>query len=181
MPQLPKPQPSSSRTPSRVNTARPPPNAPRRRPGQGSIFVGPDNHVIHEAHEVPYWVKLSPFIAMLIGLFGAWMGYIRNPSLPGQWANNLGPLYRLLHGKWYVDDLYELIFTRPAKAIGRFLWKRGDGSVIDGSIDGLAMGIVPFGTRWLNRAQSGYIFTYAAAMVAGIVVLVTWTTLAAGN
>ncbi len=36
-------------------------------------------------------------------------------------------------------------------------------------------------TRFANRAQSGYIFTYAAAMVVGIVVLVTWTTLAAGG
>ena len=64
--------------------------------------------------------------------------------------------------------------------IGRFLWKRGDGNVIDGSINGVAMGIIPFFTRLAGRAQSGYIFTYAFAMVIGIAVLVTWMSMTGG-
>jgi NADH-quinone oxidoreductase subunit L len=43
------------------------------------------------------------------------------------------------------------------------------------------MGIIPFFTRTLSRAQSGYIFHYAFAMVLGIVVLITWATLSAGG
>ena len=69
---------------------------------------------------------------------------------------------------------------RPARAIGRFLWRRGDGSTIDGFLNGLAMGIIPFFTRLAGRAQSGYIFTYAFAMVIGIVVLITWMTISGG-
>ena len=72
------------------------------------------------------------------------------------------------------------MFVKPAMAIGRFLWKRGDGQVIDGSINGVAMGIIPFFTRLAGRAQSGYIFTYAFAMVIGIAVLITWMTLTGG-
>ncbi|TFL20217.1 NADH-quinone oxidoreductase subunit L [Jannaschia formosa] len=150
-------------------------------PGEGAIFIGPENHIIHEAHLVPYWVKLSPFIAMLLGFGTAWLFYIRNPSLPGQWARNGSTAYAFLLNKWYFDEIYDQVFVRPAKWLGRFLWKKGDGTVIDGSINGLAMGLVPFATKWLNRAQSGYIFTYAFAMVIGIVVLITWTTIAAGN
>ena len=56
-----------------------------------------------------------------------------------------------------------------------------DGNVIDGFLNGVAMGIVPFFTRLAGRAQSGYIFTYAFAMVIGIVILVTWMTLAGGS
>jgi NADH-quinone oxidoreductase subunit L len=150
-------------------------------PGEGAIFIGPENTIIHEAHEVPWLVKVSPFIAMLLGLGAAWLFYIRAPGLPGQWRQNLGPLHAVLLNKWYFDEAYDAIFVRPAKFIGRFLWKKGDGEVIDGGINGLAMGIVPFVTRALNRAQSGYIFTYAFAMVIGIVVLVTWMTVGAGN
>ena len=69
---------------------------------------------------------------------------------------------------------------QPAKALGRLLWKRGDGDVIDGGLNWLAMGIIPFFTRRAGRAQSGYIFTYAFAMVIGIAVLVTWMTLSGG-
>jgi NADH-quinone oxidoreductase subunit L len=57
------------------------------------------------------------------------------------------------------------------------LWKKGDGTVIDGTINGVAMGIIPVLTRAAGRAQSGYIFTYAFAMVIGIGILVTWVTL----
>ncbi len=39
--------------------------------------------------------------------------------------------------KWYFDELYDVLFVKPAMAIGRFLWKRGDGAVIDGTIDGV--------------------------------------------
>ena len=60
------------------------------------------------------------------------------------------------------------------------MWKRGDGTVIDGGINGLAMGIIPWFTRLAGRAQSGYIFHYAFAMVIGIVILVSWMTIA-GN
>jgi NADH-quinone oxidoreductase subunit L len=150
-------------------------------PGEGAIYIGPENHIIHEAHQVPAWVKVSPFVEMLLGFGIAWLFYIRNPSLPGQWATNLAPLHRFLLNKWYFDEIYDYVFVRGFKKLGTFLWKKGDGTVIDGSINGLAMGIVPFATKWLNKAQSGYIFTYAFAMVIGIVVLISWTTIASGN
>jgi NADH-quinone oxidoreductase subunit L len=149
-------------------------------PVQGALLFGPDNHVLHEAHEVPKWVKVSPFIAMLIGLALAFQFYIRRPDLPGKLAENQRPLYLFLLNKWYFDELYDVIFVRSAKWLGGFLWKQGDGAVIDGSINGVAMGIVPFFTRLAGRAQTGYIFTYAFAMVLGIAVLVTWMTLSGG-
>jgi NADH-quinone oxidoreductase subunit L len=89
-------------------------------------------------------------------------------------------LYLFLLNKWYFDEIYDAIFVRPARALGRFLWKRGDESTIDGTINGVAMGIIPFFTRLAGRAQSGYIFTYALAMVLGIVVLITWMTFSGG-
>ncbi|NGM47521.1 NADH-quinone oxidoreductase subunit L [Rhodobacter sp. SGA-6-6] len=147
---------------------------------KGAIFLHPDNHVIHEAHEAPKWVKVSPFVAMLIGFALAWLFYIRRPDLPRRLAAQQRPLYLFLLNKWYFDELYDWIFVRPAKAIGRFLWKKGDGSVIDGTINGVAMGIVPFFTRLAGRAQSGYLFHYAFAMVLGIVILVTWMVLSGG-
>jgi NADH-quinone oxidoreductase subunit L len=64
--------------------------------------------------------------------------------------------------------------------LGRLLWKRGDEVTIDGTINGIAMGIIPFFTRLAGRAQSGYIFTYVFAMVIGIVVFVTWMTFTRG-
>ena len=147
---------------------------------EGAIFMAPDNTVMDDAHHAPAWVKVSPFIAMLIGLATAYLFYIVNPALPKRLAENQPILYRFLLNKWYFDEIYDAIFVNPAKRLGAFLWKRGDGNVIDGSINGVAMGIIPFFTRLAGRAQSGYLFHYAFAMVLGIVVLITWMTISGG-
>lgn len=147
----------------------------------GAIFMAADNTVMDDAHHAPAWVKLSPFIAMLIGLFTAWMFYIKHPSWPARLAATQPQLYQFLLNKWYFDELYDAIFIRPAKWLGKFLWKKGDGAVIDGTINGIAMGIIPALTRLAGRLQSGYLFHYAFAMVLGIVGLMFWVALAGGT
>ena len=149
-------------------------------PGEAAIYIKPENTILHEAHYVPTWVKLSPFIAMLIGLVTALWFYVWDPKMPSRVAEANRPLYLFLLNKWYFDEIYDAIFVNPAKALGRFLWKRGDTNIIDGSINGIAMGIIPFFTRLAGRAQSGYIFTYAFAMVIGIIVLITWMSFSGG-
>ncbi|MDA5094094.1 NADH-quinone oxidoreductase subunit L [Aliiroseovarius sp. KMU-50] len=148
---------------------------------QGAIFMAPDNHVMDDAHHAPKWVKVSPFVAMLIGFVTAFWFYIVNPSLPKRLAATFPFVYQFLLNKWYFDEIYDAIFVKPAFAIGRFLWKRGDGQTIDGFLNGVAMGIVPWVTKQAGRAQSGYVFTYAFAMILGIVALVSLMLLNGGS
>ncbi len=142
-----------------------------------AIFMGEENHVLHDFHYVPYLVKLSPFLAMLLGLGVAYWFYIANPALPRELAERHHGLYKFLLNKWYFDELYGLIFVRPAMWFGRFLWKRGDGAVVDGAINGLSMGIIPWMTRLAGRAQSGYVYHYAFVMLIGMSLLLTWLTI----
>ncbi len=144
-------------------------------PGEiGAVYFAPDNTVINDAHHAPTWVKVSPFIAMLIGLAIAYWFYILDPSRPKALAESQPVLYRFLLNKWYFDEIYNVVFVRPAMWLGTFLWKKGDGATIDGTINGVAMGIVPFMTRLAGRAQSGYLFHYALAMVLGLLFLTLW-------
>lgn len=145
-------------------------------PVGGAIYMAPDNHVLHEAHEAPVWVKVSPFIAMLGGLVLAWLMYIRYPWAPARLAAQQSVLYRFLLNKWYFDEIYNFLFVRPALWLGRALWKIGDMFVIDGFINWLALGVVPRLTRGASRMQSGYLFHYAFAMVLGILGLLIWVT-----
>jgi len=148
---------------------------------QGAIFMAETNTVMNDAHHAPAWVKVSPFIAMLIGLALSYLFYIVNPKLPVKLAEAQPALYQFLLNKWYFDELYDTIFIRPAKWLGNFLWKKGDGRVIDGLINGVALGVVPWLTRLAGRVQSGYLFHYAFAMVIGIVVLMFWVVLTGGS
>ncbi|MEM9640350.1 MAG: NADH-quinone oxidoreductase subunit L [Pseudomonadota bacterium] len=130
--------------------------------------------VLHAYHDVPTWVKLAPFIAMVLGFLTAYQFYIRAPDMPRRLAEANPGAYQFLLNKWYFDELYDFVFVRGAKALGRLLWKRGDGATIDGGINGLALGIIPFLTRLAGKAQSGYMFHYAFAMFIGLAVLLTW-------
>jgi NADH-quinone oxidoreductase subunit L len=150
------------------------------QPGAGAIYMRPENTVMNDAHYAPVWVRVSPFVAMVLGFLLSYMMYIRRPELPAIWAANQRPLYDFLLNKWYFDELYNFIFVRPALGLGRLLWRRGDGNVIDGGINGVALGVIPYLTRLAGRAQSGYMFHYAFAMVLGIAILLTWVSLSGG-
>ena len=85
-----------------------------------------------------------------------------------------GMLYKFLYNKWYFDELYDFVFVRSAFRLGRFLWKVGDGKIIDGlGPDGIAARVLD-ATRGAVRLQSGYVYHYAFVMLIGVVALVTW-------
>jgi len=138
-------------------------------------------HNALEARElVPGWVRLAPTAMMLLGFLVAWYFYMERPELPAQLAARRGPLYLFLYNKWYFDELYDAIFVRPAKWIGRWLWKIGDGKIIDGfGPDGVAAGVLDW-TRQIVRLQSGYVYHYAFAMLIGVVVFATYFVMAGG-
>ncbi|MCV0398089.1 MAG: NADH-quinone oxidoreductase subunit L [Rhizobiaceae bacterium] len=141
---------------------------------KGSLFTLADNHILHEFHEVPFWVKLAPFVAMLLGLAGAYQFYIRAPETPARLAEQHRGLYLFLLNKWYFDELYDFLFVRPAKRLGYLLWKKGDGAVIDGlGPDGISARVQDVTAR-VVKLQSGYLYHYAFAMLIGVSALVTW-------
>ena len=139
---------------------------------KGSLFF--DEHLMHAAHEVPLWVKWMPFTVMAIGLFLAWNSYIRDTSLPAKFVAQFKLLHRFLYNKWYFDELYDILFVKPAFAIGRFFWKRGDEGTIDRFGPDGAAALVEGGTRLAVRLQSGYVYGYAFVMLLGLVGLASW-------
>jgi NADH-quinone oxidoreductase subunit L len=143
-------------------------------PGEGALYIAPDNTTLDDAHNVPKWVKVAPFGAMSTGLLVAILFYLIAPGLPARLAGATRPVYLFLYNRWYFDALYDAVFIRGARGLGRLFWKRGDGAVIDGAINGVAMGVVPAVTRAAGRMQSGLLYTYAFTMVLGVVLLLGW-------
>nr|WP_295462020.1 NADH-quinone oxidoreductase subunit L [Mesorhizobium sp.] len=141
---------------------------------KAALFILPDNHILHDFHGVPLWVKLAPFVAMLLGFATAWYFYIRSPETPKALAEQHRGLYAFLLNKWYFDELYDFLFVRPAMRLGTFLWKKGDGYVIDGfGPDGISARVQDVTGR-VVKLQSGYLYHYAFAMLIGVAALVTW-------
>jgi NADH-quinone oxidoreductase subunit L len=141
---------------------------------KGAIFTGKDNHILHAMHEVPKWVVWSPFFAMLVGFLLALYMYVLRPDVPGKLAAANPALYRFLLNKWYFDEIYDFLFVKPSMWLGKFLWKKGDGLVIDGmGPDGISARVVDVTNR-VVRLQTGYLYHYAFTMLIGVAGLVTW-------
>ena len=152
------------------------------------LFVGHANHefwghailttehhpALENAHHVPEWVALLPTVVAVSGIALAYLFYAIAPGLPVALAGALPGVYRFLLNKWYFDELYDAMLVKPAFKLGRGLWQGGDGALIDGvGPDGVAAATRAI-ARKVAAAQTGYLYHYAFAMLAGVAGLVTW-------
>ena len=139
-----------------------------------SILMRAENTILVDAHNVPTWVKIAPVVAGIIGIAISYLFYIRRTDLPDRFAKMHREAYLFLLNKWYFDELYDLIFVRPAKWLGRILWTLGDGRIIDGfGPDGIAASVLNMARR-ATMLQTGYVYHYAFVMMVGVAGFVTW-------
>ncbi|HEX8491581.1 MAG TPA: NADH-quinone oxidoreductase subunit L [Pyrinomonadaceae bacterium] len=147
------------------------------------------------------WAEwLFIIISLVVAGLGIGLGllfYVWRPHLPGVWAQRLAPLYRASFNKYWVDELYGMLFTRRTMDAARGVYAV-DSRVLDGAVngtagltrlssritgafdrivvDGLVNGIAGFVGRIMNgvfrSAQTGFAQNYALVMVLGLVVAV---------
>ena len=146
-----------------------------------AIFVN------HEAHSVMHIMKeefhgvmgmvmhsiASPVLYLAIaGVVAAWFLYVQAPALPEKLARAFSPIYKLLDNKYYMDALYFNVFAKGGRALGQFFWKVGDTMIIDNFIVNGAAKLVGSIAAQVRKFQTGFIYTYATAMVFGVLVLI---------
>ena len=135
---------------------------------RGAVFTGPANHVLHDSHSVPTWVKWSPLVLTLIGSFAAFWLYVLKEGMARRMAERGGVIHAFLYNKWYFDEIYDFIFVKGAKAVGDLFWKIGDVKIIDGlGPNGAAWASLKSAAR-LGKLQSGYVYHYAFVMLLGV-------------
>ena len=139
---------------------------------RGSIAF--NEHLMHSMHEAPVWVKLAATVVMLLGFGGAVLAYLVRTDIPARFTATYEVLYKFVYNKWYFDEVYNLLFVRPAFAIGRFLWHKGDEGTIDRFGPNGSAWVVQVGSRVTSRIQTGYVYTYAFVMLIGLTAAVTW-------
>jgi NADH-quinone oxidoreductase subunit L len=113
----------------------------------------------------------APVVAGLAGFLIAWWMYVKNPDAPAKLAESLRGVYRLLAGKYFIDELYAAVIVRPLVWLSSMvLWHTVDEKAIDGSVNGLGRGAARSGD-YLRRLNSGNIRSYAAWVIVGAVLL----------
>ncbi len=114
-----------------------------------------------------FWLAAS-------GVFTAWFLYLKRPDIPATIKNKLSVAYTVLENKYYFDDLWIKGFAGGGRAIGRFLWQKGDQMLIDDMlVNGTARTVGRLAGS-IRQIQTGYLYTYAFAMFIGLAALLGW-------
>lgn len=112
----------------------------------------------------------APVIAGLLGLLLAWWMYIQSPETPEKLSTSLSGPYKLLYGKYFIDEIYQATIVRPLVWISeKVLWHAVDEGVIDGTVNGVATVSRETGDR-VRHANTGNIRSYATWIAFGVVV-----------
>ena len=126
----------------------------------------------HSAILELFMMVVSVVIA-LIGIGIAYLFYVKNPTLPKLLAERWKGLYKLVFNKYYIDEIYQVLFVNSFKWAGTALWKGFDELVIDGTVNGIAY-LIGWLSGVMRRMQTGLVQNYAFSMIIGGVVLVIY-------
>ncbi len=133
----------------------------------GEHWHGPMALLSHAWQTPVFWLAIA-------GLVTAWYLYLKRPDLPAAIREKSGGLYNLLDRKYYFDDLYIKGFAAWGRNIGTMLWKRGDQFLIDGVLVNGTANSVGRLAGVMRHLQSGYLYTYAFAMIIGLTMFLGW-------
>jgi NADH-quinone oxidoreductase subunit L len=148
-----------------------------------SIFVLEEHNVLGElaaewhgpAAFVTHAFVASPALYLAAaGVLVAWFLYMYRPALPGQIKARAGLLYEVLENKYYFDWFNEQVLARGTRCVAGGLSRVGDQLIIDGFLVNGSARVVESMSGVLRKLQSGYLYTYAFAMVIGLAVLAGW-------
>ena len=147
-----------------------------------AIFVTESKDVIgHMAHAwhgslglLAHSVQTPAFWLAATGAGSAWFLYLKRPDMPEMIKNKFSGIYNILERKYYFDDLWIKGFAGGGQKIGQFIWIKGDEFLIDGVlVNGTAKTVGRLATA-LRQIQTGYLYTYAFAMIIGLTALLGW-------
>jgi NADH-quinone oxidoreductase subunit L len=130
------------------------------------------NEIKHQ--HIPFWLLLTTPIIVVLAIPISYYYFIKNTNILINFKKINTPLYNFLLNKWYIDELYDLIFVGPLKKIGLFFWKKGDENTIDRfGPNGMAR-LIKLLSNKAVQFQTGYIYDYAFVMLLGLSALITF-------
>jgi NADH-quinone oxidoreductase subunit L len=122
----------------------------------------------------PTALSAMAMAATLIGIAFAWLMYIRQPELPGRIAKTAAALYRTLLRKYYIDEIYDALISRPLFWIAGPALARGvDQHGIDGFVEGSALTVENSGEA-VRRIETGNVQHYVLVYVFGAVAIAAY-------
>ena len=132
----------------------------------------PGSH--HVSHAFEWGLMLTFTLLISIIIYSVYTYYIRKRNLPEGEAVEPGGFQKLLSEKYYVDELYNAVITRPLDRISSASYKYLETGLIDGIVNGTGKSL-NLASSTIRKIQNGHIGTYLFIMVAGVIILFVLT------
>lgn len=130
------------------------------------VIARPDGISPHLSKGTELMLMAVSVIVALIAIIFAWTRFTKKPEIAG--PEGAG---KFLANKWYVDELYDAIISKPLLAIAGFFKNVVEKSGIDGVVNGVGRG-VQYAGRQIRLMQSGQVGNYILLMVLSIVLMI---------
>jgi NADH-quinone oxidoreductase subunit L len=144
------------------------------------VFTGPAAELAHETGGETASAGLEKLLmgvsilAAFGGWFFAWLLYSRRPELPARIATALNGFYTAVVNKYYVDELYAILFVKPViDGSSTILWRGVDQGVIDATVNNSAYSARHISDN-VRHMQSGNLRSYAGWIAAGGAVVIAY-------
>lgn len=135
------------------------------------VFEDSSIRLFHHLPETTEFVLMGIAVAAaLASFYYAYTTYVKNKTLPADEDEELSPIHQLVYKKYWVDELYEAIITKPLNIISEILHKLVDNQIVDGIVNGVGQ-VVRWKSQALRLAQTGNIGFYVFVMIAGIILI----------
>ena len=132
----------------------------------------------HEAVLEVAMMVVSVAIALL-GIFMAYSFYVRGQGVGAAYGRRWPRLYRLLLNKYYVDEIYDRFIVQPIKRASIWAWRAFEDGLVDAAVNGAGAAVQAAGGA-VRRLQTGYVKSYAVAMLAGALAILVYLTVRGG-
>lgn len=127
----------------------------------------------HLSHSVEIVLMTISVLVALLGIFIAYLMYLKQSISADAMAAKYPRLYILLYNKYYVDEIYQAVIIDPLLGMCRWLWQVFDNKIIDGTVN-MAGKLMILSAQLLRRVQTGYVQNYAAFIVLGVLLILAY-------
>lgn len=133
----------------------------------GKSYNGIMSFIIHGLMGPAFWLAMA-------GVLTAGLLYLKFTDIPPKIYQKLKIFNNILENKYYFDWFNAKIFGGGSIALGNLLWKISDSRIIDGWVVNGSAKLVGWCSSKLRYSQTGMLYTYAFAMIIGLVLMISW-------
>jgi NADH-quinone oxidoreductase subunit L len=121
-----------------------------------------------------YMLMAVSVIGVLIAIVIAYFKYVKQNHVPVPDEGKRTVMAEISYHKFYIDEIYDLLITKPLDAISAFFYRVFDKKIVDGIVNGLGWSTSE-ASKGIRLLQSGNVGFYIFMMVVGIISLLLYT------